>query len=203
MPDSLPENVSKLLSDLENGTPASRQAAANELGKLKTSDERVINALRIAAASDWVVRSEAEGALRTLGHEPPPPKSYVPQYQPSSEKFKHPFFLGFLVGVCWTLSPLVFLFLISILYMLVTHRTLPEAVQGGPVRGVLDGVFGITIMAIGYWFLTEIVKIVRSFLRRHGYPTPSITGQVCGGAVSFASFALIVRIMQILFAGTT
>lgn len=45
MPDSLPENVSKLLSDLENGTPASRQAAANELGKLKTSDERVINAL--------------------------------------------------------------------------------------------------------------------------------------------------------------
>ncbi len=71
MAQLLPANVVRLLRELQSEEAFRRKAAAQDLGKLKVNDERVINALKVVVASDsnQYVREAAAEALRILGYE--------------------------------------------------------------------------------------------------------------------------------------
>lgn len=64
----LSAGVEKLLQDLQSQEAFRRKPAAEELGRLKIHDERVVNALKVAAASDSnkYVKSAATEALHAL-----------------------------------------------------------------------------------------------------------------------------------------
>jgi hypothetical protein len=52
MVQPLPQNVERLLQILQGGSDSSREAAVEELGRLKIRDERIIIALKKVVVSD-------------------------------------------------------------------------------------------------------------------------------------------------------
>ncbi len=62
----LSPNIMKLLQDLQSGNAASREAAAEQLGRLKKCDEHIINALETAIVSES--NKHAKGAMEEALH---------------------------------------------------------------------------------------------------------------------------------------
>ncbi len=69
MEETSSTDIDRLIMDLRSQEAVTRNAAAEQLGKLKSPDERIIEALKTVAISDThrYVRDTAEAALQALG----------------------------------------------------------------------------------------------------------------------------------------
>jgi HEAT repeat protein len=93
------ETINKLLEELHSSEAYRRKSAIETIAELKIDDEKIVSALKAAAANDAnrVVRQEARKALIALGVEPPPASEPPAQSAPQPALYKNrDFWIGFI-----------------------------------------------------------------------------------------------------------